>query len=346
MKRFTLFVCLILLTLLLVAAAPVSAALSISPHVGYTDSYTTVTITATSGTTFNTTYGEVKLMMDDENNITSTITSWSDTEIECKLKTSGKATGDWDLVVINADGSESVKNEGFTLLDPIVLTSISPTEGRVNNESVDFTVKGTGLSDVEELYLYNEDYDNNITADIDNPTSTKITGTFDLSDTDEDTYEVCVEDSYGTTECDLTFKILTDAVGSIYFETNPDGATVYLDNNNIGTSTFTYDDAAAGTYKVVIKKDGYKDYNGYVTAIENKRIVFYAKLTPVSEGTTSTTTAPTATPTKTATTIKKSTVKVPTTWPSTTTTTASPVDPALAIGAAGIGIGLAAFRKL
>jgi hypothetical protein len=344
MKHFTLIVCFILL--LLMVGVPVNAALSISPNVGYTDGKArTYTIT---GSGFNETAGKVKLMMEDESNITaSSITSWEDTEIICRITiSSSKETGDWDLVVINADGLETIDPEGFPIRDSMVLTSISPTEGRVNNESVDFTVKGTGLTDVEELYLYNEDYDN-ITADLDDINSDEITGTFDLSDTEEDTYDVCVEDSYGTTECDLSFKIITDAVGSIYFETNPDGATVYVDNNNVGTSTFTYDDAAAGTYKVVIKKDGYKDYSGYVTAIENKRIVFYAKLTPVSEVTTSATTATTATPSRTATTIKKSTVKVPTTWPSDTpTTAASPVDPVLVIGAAGLGLGLAAFRRL
>ena len=338
MKRFTFIVCFIFLLLIMVV--PVTAGITrISPTVGYTDSSTTVTIT---GTNFNTTYGEVKLMMDGESNITSTISSWSDTQIVCKLKTSSKATGDWDLVVINADESEAVKHEGFTILDPMVLTSISPTEARVNTESVDFTVKGTGLSDVSELYLYNPDYDN-ITADLDNPTSTKLTGTFDLTGTDEDTYDVCVTNSYGTTECDLSFKIITDAVGSIYFETNPNGATVYLNNTEVGTSTFTYHNATPGTFKVLIQKSGYKDYTDSVTVIENKRTTYYAKLTPLSQDT-SVATA-TATPVQTATTIRKSTLKVPTTWPSATPTEASPVDPALVLGAAAVGAGIFVTRR-
>jgi hypothetical protein len=343
MKRFTLIICYIFLVMLLVVAVPVAAAppiiTKISPKVGYTNSYTTVTIT---GAYFNTTEGEVKLMMVDASNITSTISSWTDTQIICKLKTTDKKKGDWDLVVINAE-SEVKKVEAFTLKDPIVLTSISPAEAQVNTKEVDVTVKGTGLSDIAELYLYNEDYDN-ITADLDIVNSDKITGTFDLTGTDEGTYDVCVEDSDGTTECDLAFTIITDAVGSIYFETNPSGATVYLNKTKVGTSTFTYYNATAGTFQVLIQKTGYRDFSDSVTVLEGKRTTFYARLTPVSQ-TTIATTAATATPVKTATTIKKSTMKVPTTWPGTTATEPSPVDPAIVIGAAGIGIGLVALRR-
>jgi hypothetical protein len=349
MKHFTLIVCFILLALLLIAAAPVSAALSISPNVGYTDGKSkTYTITGTNFTAGgNLTGGDVKLV-NGNNDIMGTSCTWTDTEIVCKFRIPANTeTGNWDLIVIKSDDLEVPGGDNkFTIMDSMALTSISPTSGRVNNKSVDFTLVGTGLSDVEDVYLHNTDYDNISASDFDVVSSVKVKGTFDLSDTEEDTYDVCVKDSYGTTECDLSFKIITDAVGSIYFETNPEGATVYVDNNNVGTSTFTYDDAAAGTYKVTIKKDGYNDYSGYVTAIENKRVVFYAKLTPVNEATTSATTAATATPAKTATPIKKPTVKVPTTWPSDTpTTAASPVDPALAIGAVGIGLGLAVFRR-
>ena len=347
MKRFTLIVCFIFLLLLLMVAVPAAAnaqITKISPNVGYTDSYTTVTIT---GSGFNTTTGTVKLVMAGQSNITTyPPTTWTDTQIVCKLKTSGQPTGDWKLVVINADGSESYLPDAFTLQDPMVLTSISPTDAQVNNKSVGFTLAGTGLSDVSDVFLYSEG-NTNITADnVDTVSSVKVKGTFDLTDANEDTYDVCVKDSIGTTVCDLSFQILSDVFGSIYFETNPDGATVYLNSTKVGTSTFTYDNATPGTYKVLIQKDGYKDYGGYVTVIENKRTVFYAKLEPLNEETTVATTAATATPVKTATTIKKSTLKVPTTWPSDTpTTAASPVDPALVIGAAGIGLGLVVFRR-
>jgi hypothetical protein len=346
MKRFTLIVCFIFLLLLLMVAVPAAAELptidQISPAVGYTGRTTTVTIT---GSNFINT-SAVRLMMDGESNITATVTSHTSTEIVCKFTlSSSKATGDWDLVVINTDGTERSKIGGFSIQNPMVLTSISPTEARVNNDSVDFTLVGTGLSDVSDVFLYSKG-DTNITAENLDASSSKVEGTFDLTDAAEDTYDVCVEDSHGTTVCDLSFEIITDAVGSIYFETNPDGATVYFDNNNVGISTFTYGNASAGTYKVLIQKNGYKDYGDYVTVINGKRTVFYAKLEPLNEETTVATTAATATPVKTATTIKKSTLKVPTTWPEDTpTTAASPVDPALVIGAAGIGLWVVVFRR-
>jgi hypothetical protein len=348
MKRFAHIICYILLFTLLIIAVPVATAsptiTKISPKVGYTDSYTTVTIT---GTNFNTTSGEVKLMMAGTSNITSTISSWSDTQIVCRLKTSDQKTGVWDLVVIDADDSEKVKLEAFTLKNPMVLTSISPTEARLNTENVDFTVKGTGLADVSELYLYNEDYDN-VTADLNIINANKITGTFDLSGTDKGTYDVCVEDSDGGTECGLTFTILTDAVGTIYFESNPTGATVYLNKTSIGTTAFTYYNATEGSFEVLIQKTGYKDYSDSVTVIEGKRTTFYARLIPVSQDTTVATTAAAAAttkPVKTATTIKKSTLTVPTTYPSATTSQTSPVDPVMIIGAVGLGLGFAVLRK-
>jgi hypothetical protein len=346
MKRFAHIICYILLFTLLIIAVPVAAAsptiTKISPKVGYTDSYTIVTIT---GTNFNTSYGEVKLMMAGTSNITSTISSWSDTQIVCRLKTSDQKTGVWDLVIINADESPGVKPDAFTLKNPMVLTSISPTEARLNTENVDFTVKGTGLADVSELYLYNEDY-NNITADLDIINANKITGTFDLSGTDKGTYDVCVEDSDGGTKCDLTFTILTDAVGSIYFESNPTGATVYLNKTSVGTTTFTYYNATEGSYEVLIQKTGYKDYSNSVTVIEGKRTTFYARLTPISQDTTVATTAATAAttkPVKTATTVKKSTLNVPTTYPSATPTEKSPVDPVVILGT--ICLAFLALRK-
>jgi len=172
--------------LLLVVAVPVSAGLltvtDISPSVGYTGETVTVTIT---GTNFTTTDGDVMLEMSGEDDIdASRISSWSDTKIVCKFRIPSKTeTGEWTLIVIRDDDKETEADEEFTITDPFELTSISPTEGQMENESVDFTLKGSGLSDIEEVFLFNKDYDN-ITADIDDVDSDKITGTFDLSDTD------------------------------------------------------------------------------------------------------------------------------------------------------------------
>jgi hypothetical protein len=134
---------------------------------------------------------------------------------------------------------------------------------------------------------------------------------------------------------------------SVFFETNPSGATVFLDGNEVGTSAFTYYTNKEGTFDVVVKKIGYEDYTAKVTILEGKRVRFYALLTLLASGSTPSATTPSSgTPGKTVTTIQKSTLKIPTplgTDPP--VTEESPVDPALALGAAGIAIGLVLLRR-
>jgi hypothetical protein len=92
---------------------------------------------------------------------------------------------------------------------------------------------------------------------------------------------------------------------------------------------------------VRLRKKFYEDYTDNVVVIEGERVVFYARLTLVPSVTTVETAA--ATTVTTATTISTSTIKVPTPWP--TTSPESPVDPAVVIGAAAIGIGFFAIRR-
>jgi hypothetical protein len=129
--------------------------------------------------------------------------------------------------------------------------------------------------------------------------------------------------------------------GSIYFETNPPGATIWLDNTELGTSPFTYYSEKTGTLDVRVRKKLYEDYLDKVNVIEGERVVFYARLVRVSGDITKET--PIATPVTTSTTIRKSTIKIPTPWP--TSSPESPVDPAVVIGAAAIGIGFFAIPR-
>jgi hypothetical protein len=149
-----------------------------------------------------------------------------------------------------------------------------------------------------------------------------------------------------TSAASLTTTITTTTApgrtgGSIYFETNPPGATIWLDNIELGTSPFTYYSEKTGTLDVRVRKRLYEDYTDKVVVIEGERVVFYARLTPVSSDMTDETTP--AAPVTTATTISTSTIKIPTPWP--TSSPASPVDPAVVIGAAAIGIGLFVIRR-
>ena len=129
--------------------------------------------------------------------------------------------------------------------------------------------------------------------------------------------------------------------GSIYFETKPPGATIWLDTIELGTSPFTYYSEESGTFYVHVWKKGYEDYIGKVTVSDGKRVVFYARLTPVPSDIGDET--PTTAPVTTATTISTSTIKIPTPWP--TSSPESPVDPAVVIGAAAVGVGYFVIRR-
>jgi hypothetical protein len=130
--------------------------------------------------------------------------------------------------------------------------------------------------------------------------------------------------------------------GSIYFETYPPGATIWLDNIELGTSPFTYYSEKTGTFDVHIRKRLFEDYTDKVVVIEGERVLFYARLTPIVGEITKETTPPVVAR-RTVTTLSKSTIKVPTPWP--TSSPESPVDPAFVVGAAAIGIGIFVIRR-
>jgi hypothetical protein len=128
--------------------------------------------------------------------------------------------------------------------------------------------------------------------------------------------------------------------GSIYFETFPPGATIWLDNKEIGTSSFTYYSENTGDFDIRIERKGYERYTGRVTVSDGQRVVFSAVLVPVTLSPAEVST--TGAPVKTVTTIRKSTLTLPTPWP---TSPQSPVDPAVVIGAAALGLGFFAIRR-
>ncbi|MGB9175109.1 MAG: PEGA domain-containing protein [Methanoregula sp.] len=138
-----------------------------------------------------------------------------------------------------------------------------------------------------------------------------------------------------------TITALERTGGSIFFETDPPGATIWVDRIEIGTSDSTYFSEKTGTRDVLLRKKGYEEYNGTVTVRDGERVVFSAILTPVSR------TPPAedipAAPVTTVTTIRKSTMSIPTSWP--TTSSKSPVDPAVVIVAAVLGIGFSVIRR-
>ena len=144
---------------------------------------------------------------------------------------------------------------------------------------------------------------------------------------------------------------------SVFFETNPSGATIYMDGTEVGTSSFTYYTDTDGSFSVIAKKTGYEDSEGKVTIVEGQRAHFYALLTPLSSisattvvtgvTTTGTPAKTDATPQNATTTIRKSTLKIPTPLGTDPPATAeeSPVDPAIALWASGIAMMLVMNRR-
>lgn len=311
------------LLVLLLLAFPVSAESStisdINPKYGYTGTSQTVTIT---GSNFNLTAVTPKLIMTGKGNITSTtITSHDASTIVCKFSIPSDSVGTWNVLVVNSDGSETpVKVDAFTIRVPVTLSSVTPDNGRRNNVSTKISVAGTGLSDISNMFLYNADYTNTSASTTSVISSTLVNATFDLTSKTVDTYKICVVDSFGTTTCGLSFKITSDSVGSIEVSSTPSSADLYLDGTYKGTTPITIDNLDIGSYKLILKKDGYVDWMRTAKVTNGDTTSFTANLeVKTTQPTTTATPVPTTAPTTVRTT-RKSTVTTPTPWPSDTPT--------------------------
>jgi len=145
-----------------------------------------------------------------------------------------------------------------------------------------------------------------------------------------------------------TYTTPSEGENSVFFETSPSGATIFLDGTEIGTSTFTYYTDYDGSHRVVAKKIGYEDYEELITIVEGRRTYFRGELTPLSS--TSGTGTPSATvsgkPGKTVTTIKKSTLIMPTPLGTfEAPAEESPAGPATVLWAVVLGIALLVIRR-
>jgi hypothetical protein len=193
------------------------------------------------------------------------------------------------------------------------------------------------------MYLYKSGSSNISASGVDPISSVKTAGTFNLNGQTEDTYSVCVRDSAGTRVCGLSFKITAGSVGRLDISSNPSGAVLYIDGSNKGTTPVTLDDLDVGTYKLILKKDGYMDWTRTAIITNGTTTSYSANLeVKTTAPTTTATTAPTTEPTTVKIT-RKSTVTTPTPWPSDTPTQASPIGMIAIVG--GIGLGLLAVRR-
>ena len=126
--------------------------------------------------------------------------------------------------------------------------------------------------------------------------------------------------------------------GSVYFQSSPSGASVYLNNTLAGTTPFTLYNVTPGGYLVLMEESGYHPYAGTVTVTSGSQASVYGTLVALPPVTTATPAAPAPTTYTLVPTVKYTTIPVPTPWPSATPTPSSPLGPLAIIGAVGIAI--------
>ena len=322
MKRFTILACLVVLLVLVPSVPAFGPAISqVSPSSGPNNGVVTITVT---GTCFNS-LSVVRLN-------------------KCRLKTGGSSQAVFEGRIIHKTD-----------------TSVTAT--------FDLTNKLAG------------DYDVSLNAPFDGHEAWAVaSGGFTVYQASGPAPPVTATTPSATTTV-TTATTVPQGTNSVFFETSPAGATIYLDGEEVGISPFTYYTNHKGTFNVVVWKSGYDDYEATVNILEGKLIHFVAPLTPRSSSVTTTattvspaptvtstttpkttaTTATTATtrittaiipgtttitPGTTATTIGNFSIAIPTSWPTDTPVTEkSPVDPALAPGAALLGIVLVLIRR-
>ena len=261
------------------------------------------------------------------------------------------------------------------------ISGISPSSGR-NDGVVHVTITGSGFDTVNlvrlnKCKLKSGDIVNvaPFAGTILSQTSTAITAEFDLTGKRAGYYELSVKalveghdewdykesafevyqptsttapTSTTTETTETTRPTASGGDTSVYFETNPNGATIYVDGDEVGTSTFTYYTSHEGIHDVLVKKLGYEDYSDRVTIIEDSRVRFYARLIPLSASSVTTSAMPagSGSPAKTATTARKSTLKIPTPLGTfAPPPEESPLNPAAVLLAAGIGAVIVVLRR-
>jgi hypothetical protein len=324
--------------LVTVTAAP--AITGISPTSGYNSS--SISNVVITGSGFSTSGASVVLYTSGQTNITGTIVSATATQLTCTFPITGKTAGSWNVIVTNSDGQSATLSGGFAIVNPsstVTLTSITPSSALANSTVSITSLSGTNFQSSATMRLRRSGY-NDIYGTVSTLSSTTITGTFNLTNEAPGPYQVCVINPNTDALCGLTFTIGSDKVtnGSIYFQSSPSGASVYLNNTLVGTTTFTLYNVTPGGYQVLMEESGYHPYTGTVTVTSGSQASVYGTLVALPSVTTATPVAAAPTTYTLVPTVKHTTIPVPTAWPSDTPTPASPVGPLAIIGAVGIAI--------
>ncbi|PIY49407.1 MAG: hypothetical protein COZ05_00470 [Armatimonadetes bacterium CG_4_10_14_3_um_filter_59_10] len=106
----------------------------------------------------------------------------SATKITCKLDLSGKAAGQWNVVVTNTDGQVGTLTNGFTVKCPVpTVTGITPNSG-INNGSIGITnVAGTNFRQGATVKLRKSGQNDIVAMNVALTSSSQIACTFDLT---------------------------------------------------------------------------------------------------------------------------------------------------------------------
>jgi hypothetical protein len=235
------------------------------------------------------------------------------------------------------------------------ITGVSPVSGP-NNGVVTLTITGTGL-DTATLVRLNKcrlvtggSSEAPFAGTVIRKSATSITARFDITGKIPGSYDLSISAPYeglevwgvasgaftiysgsGYTPPVVYTSVPVTAVvptattappgtNSVFFESYPPGATVFLDGENVGTTPFTYYTNHKGTFDVLVRQDGYEKYEAKVTILEGRLVHFTAPLTVYSP--TPTTVTTTATPATVKTTTPKTTTATPKTTATTSGTTA------------------------
>ena len=254
-----------------------------------------VNITELTGTGFM--YGAgVKLTKTGSPDINATgVTVFPPTKITCTFDLTGKATGQWNVVVTNPDGTLPTLPNEFTITGevpptptPLSVTAISPSTG-TNDQSISATVTGTGFKPGAVVRLTLTGQPDIVASGVTLTGNSTIACTFDLTGKTTGTWDLAVSNpGDGTTSIRSTaFTLISPHItgttnGTIIVSSTPHDALVYLDGFLKGTGSVTFKDVSPGYHSVRVTKTLYNDYGTDVRVIAGSTAYVTAVLTPVS----------------------------------------------------------------
>jgi hypothetical protein len=323
---------------------------SITPNNGINNGLIRDVVVSGSGYSSFTT---VTLVRAGQQNITMSSPKFTTTTITGDFALKGALPGTWDVVLL-ADGGSVTKSSGFAVInesEAASVTGITPSAGTTNTTVIITSLTGSGFRDNARMRLTRSGY-NDVLGLVTCTTSTQMTGSFDLTSVAPGSYLTTVlfdgtKPVYGPV---FTVTAAATAVtnGSVYFESSPSNAAVYVESAKKGTTPFTLYNVTPGSYAIKIQKTAYLDWGDRITVTSGNQTKVSAKLTSENAGSAlqSTQTAvPVAVTTATLPPAAKKTQLAPVLTPWPTETPQSPLAAYCTLIALGIGAGIILLRK-